>query len=887
VVGITDTRTAVFLLSCRAIDVALLNPVTAACYTYNFPGAAMVASAVSHLESAFPGTLAPSQYSGGVIVVRADSSIRTPADLRGKKISAYSFTSTGGLPQLYYLRERGLDPFLQASTLYFTPLNDRMPMRDVLRGFTDAALLASTTFFRLVHEGLLSLDDVRILDPVITPDNGTVVTGPYFFTDSVVGTLPWVPPILAAEIARALIALPEMDPALYEAGLHAFKVPTGTGVVDVQLAKLGILDVTSRRCNNVALVSALEEIAAQLVCPPDSRKRTLEELRVSCRDRGVECPVNPTVEDEWKSPYFPVVNYTCVCDPCIPNRPPRDSADLAIPLAIALPLAALVGALVLNAVLRARGPASPLSAVPHTDLEYETLIGEAQHYKVFTGRLRGQRTLLQCYLSPEAPRQGIAHNSSSFTQTAAKGLSLGPRDSSLTAPSAGGGNKRVHPLDPPPKKAPSSGSAYVQALRAAGGLGASVDELEAARFEAPVRSAASLRSGSVFDRAGENASNADSSVVAWSLGDALEEALAGSGLAVSHPHVHAKGRRGDVDRTLKLLGSLRSQHVVLAGHVAREGQHVIVLREDMVSGSLMDLMVNQMIELDLESRVGVAHDVAQGLQYLASLTTEPEAPGGVIGRKGRGSLRRQTLRRELHGRLVPSNVFLSGTMSAKLGIDLGLPLSSVGDLLSYTAPEVLRQGAEALAPAADVYALGVLMYDLVSARPLHWAYNADPARLVRDVLSGALAPEMAALPDTVPLGYKVLISACLSHDPRLRPPIQVAADQLEGLLAEVAAQPRAASPHGAPGLMDKVFPPDVKEQLLRGQKVEPRFFKNVTVFFSDIVGFTTLSAQLTPQKVMNLLDRLYKRFDKITEQLQLFKVETSELHSKSVRFKKK
>ena len=48
----------------------------------------------------------------------------------------------------------------------------------------------------------------------------------------------------------------------------------------------------------------------------------------------------------------------------------------------------------------------------------------------------------------------------------------------------------------------------------------------------------------------------------------------------------------------------------------------------------------------------------------------------------------------------------------------------------------------------------------------------------------------------------------------------------------------------------------------------------MTIFFSDIKGFTNISAQLTPVEVSELLDRLYTRFDELSMKHACFKVET-------------
>lgn len=64
----------------------------------------------------------------------------------------------------------------------------------------------------------------------------------------------------------------------------------------------------------------------------------------------------------------------------------------------------------------------------------------------------------------------------------------------------------------------------------------------------------------------------------------------------------------------------------------------------------------------------------------------------------------------------------------------------------------------------------------------------------------------------------------------------------------------------------------VAAALKEGRKVEPESYSLVTIFFSDIVGFTNISSTLPPYQVMELLDRLYQALDALTKKYDLFKV---------------
>jgi len=175
--------------------------------------------------------------------------------------------------------------------------------------------------------------------------------------------------------------------------------------------------------------------------------------------------------------------------------------------------------------------------------------------------------------------------------------------------------------------------------------------------------------------------------------------------------------------------------------------------------------------------------------------------------------------------------------------------------------------------ASDAYAFGIILYEVYSRKD---PYEGEQMNKVLKQVADPAINKRPPVPSGCPAKISTLMAECLDADPAKRPTFEELDLQLKRL--DVSnVEPASfikSNTDRSKDLLYEVFPPHVAEALRHGRQVEPESRDIVTIFFSDIVGFTHLSSTLSPMKVSDMLGRLYSELDRLSDEHDVFKVES-------------
>jgi len=283
----------------------------------------------------------------------------------------------------------------------------------------------------------------------------------------------------------------------------------------------------------------------------------------------------------------------------------------------------------------------------------------------------------------------------------------------------------------------------------------------------------------------------------------------------------------------------------------------MLVMEYMVHGSLYDLLHNKtVIEVEGEQILPILQDISHGIRFLHAATPQV-----------------------IHGDLKAQNILVDSKFRAKVA-DFGLSQKKqVGATGTpyWMAPELLRRESPNTA-ASDVYSFGIILYEVYSrCEPYE---GEDFEKVLRGVIDPAIK-KRPPIPNACPKQIRSLMSKCLLDNADERPTFEEIDTKLK-LLDSASVEPGKyriskqdkKEKELTVKLLSEVFPEHIAESLRKGKKVEPEHREMVTIFFSDIVGFTNISSTLPPIKISDMLDRLYHEFDSLSHEYDVFKVET-------------
>ncbi|XP_046432627.1 atrial natriuretic peptide receptor 1 isoform X3 [Neodiprion fabricii] len=347
---------------------------------------------------------------------------------------------------------------------------------------------------------------------------------------------------------------------------------------------------------------------------------------------------------------------------------------------------------------------------------------------------------------------------------------------------------------------------------------------------------------------------------------------------------------------LKRMKDLQHDHLVRFYGACMDPPHCCLLTEYCPKGSLQDILENDQIKLDRVFRGSLIHDIVRGMAYLHASELKS------------------------HGNLKSTNCVVDSRFVLKIA-DFGLhelrrpsPADIDEDRDSYafwrkqlwTAPELLRlerrppEGTQ----KGDVYSFAIIVHEIVVRQgPFYLGDDKDtpPKEIVEGVRKGGGSP-LRPLIDEAAVEEEVatLMRRCWAQDAADRPDFPAlkqtirkinkdyeSSNILDNLLSrmeqyannlETLVEERTADyfeeKRKCEELLYQLLPKSVASQLILGQSVIAETYDQVTIYFSDIVGFTSLSAESTPLQVVDLLNDLYTCFDSIIENFDVYKVET-------------
>jgi serine/threonine protein kinase len=266
---------------------------------------------------------------------------------------------------------------------------------------------------------------------------------------------------------------------------------------------------------------------------------------------------------------------------------------------------------------------------------------------------------------------------------------------------------------------------------------------------------------------------------------------------------HGDQEIGDWVRDARRLATLDHPNVVRVRDVVIRGENVLVVN-DFVDGVRWSELVESKPPPSLEVALRIFVDVLSGLSAIHNLRDAKREPLKLV-----------------HGELTPDCVIVGLDGIARIASACRLHSATARpgrDGSAYLAPEVLLAD-ESTGPKADVYSVGVMLWEVLSGRALF--PNTQPSAIVTHLLSGKVAKPTipAGVPWAAPLAD--IVAGALAADPERR---FASAAALAAELRRVAG-PKLAPPTKVAGLVRGTHGEAIRarrEALEKGEELKAR-----------------------------------------------------------------
>ncbi|MFB2917591.1 MULTISPECIES: adenylate/guanylate cyclase domain-containing protein [Aerosakkonema] len=157
-------------------------------------------------------------------------------------------------------------------------------------------------------------------------------------------------------------------------------------------------------------------------------------------------------------------------------------------------------------------------------------------------------------------------------------------------------------------------------------------------------------------------------------------------------------------------------------------------------------------------------------------------------------------------------------------------------------------------------------------RKVHETLPSPQADLILQAILEAVSTQKTVeIEYSLPIGGKDICFAETISPLSSETAILVARDITERKLAQSALQKEQEK---SEQLLLNILPEPIAERLKENQGAIAEHFHEVTILFADIVGFTLLSARISPTELVNLLNEIFSKFDELTEKHGLEKIKT-------------